>query len=139
MVLLISTALIAVVNLVLPSPQRLRNKVSLAEKEQCCLFTEQEVKTVYPGILKENTAAYQSLAQRLRAMLRTYCRKLQLTATSHPSTSTNSLRIWGRDNYEQHFTTELVPITVGRGKSFVDQFNLCCRREQTVHKGMVVW
>lgn len=60
-----------------------------------------------------------SLAQRLRAMPRTYCRKSQMTTTSHPSTSTKSLRICRRDNYEQHFTTELVPITVGRGNSFV--------------------
>ena len=41
-----------------------------------------------------------------------------MTKTSHPSTSTKSLRIWRRVNYEQHFTTELVPVTVGRGNSF---------------------
>lgn len=41
------------------------------------------------------------------------------TTSSHPSTSTKSLGIERRDNYEQRFMTELVPITVGRGNSFV--------------------
>lgn len=72
-----------------------------------------------------------SLARRLRAMPRTYCRKSRLTTTSHPFTSTKSLRIWKRYNYEQHFTTELVPITMGRGNLF-DQFNPCCCGEHTM-------
>lgn len=76
-----------------------------------------QVKSVYPGLKKP--CLLKSLAQWLRVMLRTYWRKSQLTTTSHPSTSTKWLRIWRRDTYEQHFTIKPIPITVGRGNSFV--------------------
>lgn len=101
-------------------PLNVQGKVSLTEKNVS--LQNRTGENCLPRHTKRKQHRWsKSLAQKLRAMPRAYCRiKSQLTHYfSHPCTSTKSPRIWSRDNYKQHFTTELVPITLGRGNSFV--------------------
>lgn len=119
------TVLTAVIDLLLPSQESPRNKAALEKRSG-------QVRGVYPSVLQKTQLIIKPIGTQIKSNAEKTLQKIANDDyfPSDLARQQKPRRIW-RSNYGQHLTTELVPVTVGRG-NLSDQFNLrCCRTNST--------